>query len=144
MRAVGRAAPRDHCRCLGKLETIDDLVNRVARLAFGMRKVHDDALGMVLDAETDRVEVRELMIESFCVLAPKKLIALVDRPGPRWLARIRSASRRRTGERGSPSDTPDGRSATGRAAGHAGSYSPAGPASGPFTQTRRMSTMPAI
>ncbi len=41
-----------------------------------------DALGMALDAETDWDEVRELMIESFCVLAPKKLITLVDRPGP--------------------------------------------------------------
>ena len=39
-----------------------------------------DALGMVLDANTDWDEVRELMIESYCVLAPKKLIALVDRP----------------------------------------------------------------
>ncbi len=39
-----------------------------------------DALGMVLDADTDWDEVRELVIESYCVLAPKKLIALVDRP----------------------------------------------------------------
>ena len=39
-----------------------------------------DALGMVLDIDTDWDEVRELMIESFCVLAPKKLVALVDRP----------------------------------------------------------------
>lgn len=39
-----------------------------------------DALGMVLDADTDWDEVGELVIESFCVLAPKKLIALVDRP----------------------------------------------------------------
>lgn len=39
-----------------------------------------DALGMVLDADTDWDEVRELVTESFCVLAPKKLVALVDRP----------------------------------------------------------------
>lgn len=39
-----------------------------------------DALGMVLDADTDWDEVRELVLESFCVRAPKKLIALVDRP----------------------------------------------------------------
>jgi YjbR len=38
-----------------------------------------DAMGMVLDDETDWDEVRELVTESFCVLAPKKLIALVDR-----------------------------------------------------------------
>lgn len=42
-----------------------------------------DALGMVLDADTDWDEVRELVTESFCVLAPKKLIALVDRPDDR-------------------------------------------------------------
>ncbi len=39
-----------------------------------------DALGMVLDDDTDWDEVRELVTESFCVLAPKKLIAFVDRP----------------------------------------------------------------
>jgi len=39
-----------------------------------------DAIGMVLDVDTDWDEVRELLIESFCVLAPKKLSALVDRP----------------------------------------------------------------
>ena len=38
-----------------------------------------DALGMVLDGDTDWVEVRELVIESFCALAPGKLVALVDR-----------------------------------------------------------------
>lgn len=39
-----------------------------------------DAMGMVLDETTDWEEVRELVTESFCVLAPKKLIARVDRP----------------------------------------------------------------
>ena len=39
-----------------------------------------DAIGMALDAATDWDEVRELLTESFCVLAPQKLIALVDRP----------------------------------------------------------------
>jgi hypothetical protein len=40
-----------------------------------------DALGMVLDADTDWEEVRELVVESYCVMAPKKLISLVeDRP----------------------------------------------------------------
>ena len=37
---------------------------------------------MVLDDGTDWEEVRELVIESYCVLAPKKLIALIDRPPP--------------------------------------------------------------
>jgi hypothetical protein len=39
-----------------------------------------DVIGMVLDDETDWGEVRELVTESFCVPAPKKLIALVNRP----------------------------------------------------------------
>ncbi len=38
-----------------------------------------DALGMVLDGP-DWGEVAELVTESFCTLAPKKLVALVDRP----------------------------------------------------------------
>lgn len=41
-----------------------------------------DALGMVLDADTDWDEVRELVTESFCVMAPKKLVALVDLSDP--------------------------------------------------------------
>ena len=39
-----------------------------------------DALGMVLDDRTDWDEVRELVVESFCTMAPKKLVALVGRP----------------------------------------------------------------
>jgi hypothetical protein len=39
-----------------------------------------DALGVVLDADTDWDEVGELVTESFCVVAPKKLIARIDRP----------------------------------------------------------------
>lgn len=39
-----------------------------------------DALGMVLDDDTDWQEVGELVTESFCVMAPKKLAALVHRP----------------------------------------------------------------
>jgi hypothetical protein len=39
-----------------------------------------DVVGMVLDAETDWGEVAELLTESYCVLASKKLVALVERP----------------------------------------------------------------
>jgi hypothetical protein len=38
-----------------------------------------DAMGMVLD-DPDWDEVAELVTESFCMLAPKKLTSLVDRP----------------------------------------------------------------
>jgi predicted DNA-binding protein (MmcQ/YjbR family) len=39
-----------------------------------------DAMGLAIDDDTDWDEVRELVTESYCVLAPKKLVALVDRP----------------------------------------------------------------
>ena len=39
-----------------------------------------NVVGMVLDDRTDWDEVNEIVTESYCVLAPKKLIALVDRP----------------------------------------------------------------
>ncbi|WNM38904.1 MmcQ/YjbR family DNA-binding protein [Micromonospora halotolerans] len=39
-----------------------------------------DVVGMVLDDGTDWDEVGDLLTESYCVLAPKKLAALVDRP----------------------------------------------------------------
>jgi hypothetical protein len=38
-----------------------------------------DAMGMVLD-DPDWAEVAELVTESFCLLAPRKLVSLVDRP----------------------------------------------------------------
>jgi hypothetical protein len=41
-----------------------------------------DVVGMIIEPNVDWAEVRELMIESYCVLAPKKLAALVDRPPP--------------------------------------------------------------
>ena len=40
-----------------------------------------NAVGMVLDDATDWDEVTEIVTESYCVLAPKKLVALVERPG---------------------------------------------------------------
>jgi hypothetical protein len=39
-----------------------------------------DVVGLVFDDDTDWAEVAELVTESYCVLAPQKLIALVDRP----------------------------------------------------------------
>jgi hypothetical protein len=40
-----------------------------------------NVMGMVLDGDTDWDEVAELVTESYCILAPRKLVALVDRPG---------------------------------------------------------------
>ena len=39
-----------------------------------------NVMGMVLDARTDWSEVAELVTESYCIMAPKKLVALVERP----------------------------------------------------------------
>jgi hypothetical protein len=39
-----------------------------------------DVVGMVLGADTDWDEVAELLTDSYCILAPKKLAALVPRP----------------------------------------------------------------
>ena len=39
-----------------------------------------DVMGLVIDDDTDWIEVAELLTESFCVMAPQKLAALVDRP----------------------------------------------------------------
>lgn len=41
-----------------------------------------DIVGIFLDDDTDWNEVAELVTESYCVLAPKKLVELVDRPAP--------------------------------------------------------------
>jgi predicted DNA-binding protein (MmcQ/YjbR family) len=38
-------------------------------------------VGMVIDDDTDWDEVREVVTDSYCLLAPKKLSALVVRPG---------------------------------------------------------------
>jgi hypothetical protein len=39
-----------------------------------------EEVGMVIDAGVDWNEVAELLTESYCVLAPKKLVELVNRP----------------------------------------------------------------
>jgi hypothetical protein len=41
-----------------------------------------DVVGMLLDDSTDWAEVGELLTDSYCLLAPKKLAARVDRPPP--------------------------------------------------------------
>lgn len=40
-----------------------------------------NVLGMVFDAGTDWEQVAELLTESYCVMAPKKLAGKVSRPG---------------------------------------------------------------
>ena len=40
-----------------------------------------NVVGMLLDDETDWVELKELLTDSFCLQAPQRLVALVPRPG---------------------------------------------------------------
>ena len=39
-----------------------------------------DVAGVVIDDDVDWEELRELVTESYCRLAPRKLVRLVDRP----------------------------------------------------------------
>ncbi len=39
-----------------------------------------NVVGMVFDSHVDWGEVAELLTESYCLLAPQKLVAMVDRP----------------------------------------------------------------
>lgn len=59
----------------GELEVLRNAGHPFFVLGWGR-----DALGMVLDDRTDWDEVREVVIESFCTMAPKQMVALVDRP----------------------------------------------------------------
>ena len=43
---------------------------------------HPQVLGMIVEPDVDWGEITELLTESYCLLAPKKLAALVPRPGP--------------------------------------------------------------
>ncbi|MEE3127099.1 MAG: MmcQ/YjbR family DNA-binding protein [Actinomycetota bacterium] len=40
-----------------------------------------DVVGLLLDDDTDWAEVAELLTDSYCVQAPERLAAQVDRPG---------------------------------------------------------------
>ena len=59
----------------GELEVLWDSGHPFFRPGWGTNVV-----GMVLADGTDWEEVAELLTESYCVLAPKKLIAQVNRP----------------------------------------------------------------
>lgn len=58
-----------------ELEVLRRVGHPFFRLGWGR-----DVMGMVLDDATDWDEVAEIVTESYCVLAPKKLVARVDRP----------------------------------------------------------------
>lgn len=53
---------------------------RFARDPFFRPRWFADIAGMAIDDRTDWDEVADLLTESYCVLAPKKLVGWVDRP----------------------------------------------------------------
>ena len=70
---VGEATPRLVLRA--------DPDDREALLSMGRPsspRTRSDRVGVLLTTHTDWDEVRELIIESYQILAPKKLIALLD------------------------------------------------------------------
>ncbi len=62
---------------------------RSAGLPFFRPAWGANLVGMVLDAGINWDEVTELLIESYCVLAPRKLVEQIHRPriGARWCPR---------------------------------------------------------
>lgn len=53
---------------------------RFTRAPFFKPPWFADIVGVAIDARTDWDEITDLIAESYCVLAPKKLVALLDRP----------------------------------------------------------------
>jgi len=61
-------------------QELDALTN--AGHPFFKPRWNPQVVGMVVEDDVDWAEVDELLTESYCVLAPKKLAARVRRPGP--------------------------------------------------------------
>jgi len=53
-----------------------------AGLPFYKPRWNPQVIAMIVEPDADWDEIGELLIESYCLLAPKKLAALVARPGP--------------------------------------------------------------
>jgi hypothetical protein len=88
--AVESGSPRAYARAAGTSGSVVvltfrssgpelDALRHSGHPFFGTRWRADE-VGMVIDDDVDWAEVGELVTESYCLLAPKKLVALVDRP----------------------------------------------------------------
>jgi predicted DNA-binding protein (MmcQ/YjbR family) len=77
-RAVGRDGPHIVLTFRVDPEELEAIIRSGPRY-FKARWGHDVG-GVVLDDAIDWDEVRELVTESYCRLAPQKLVRLVDRP----------------------------------------------------------------
>lgn len=69
-RIIFRAEPAE-------LAAFENLGHPYFRTEWGANSV-----GMILDADTDWTEVRELLTDSYCLQAPAHLAEQVHRPGP--------------------------------------------------------------
>ncbi|MFF0154646.1 MmcQ/YjbR family DNA-binding protein [Micromonospora sp. NPDC005203] len=79
-----RAAKLDEPACL---LTFRSPLDEIAGLLSGGHPFYKPdwsptVMGMIVDGGTDWVEVAELLTESYCLLAPKRLAALVDPAAP--------------------------------------------------------------
>jgi hypothetical protein len=82
-RVYARAAATDHPFCVLTFRSPTDEIDALIASGHPFFKASwgVDVVGMVLDEEPGWEEISELLIESYCILAPKRLSALVDRPG---------------------------------------------------------------
>ncbi|MFI7427737.1 MmcQ/YjbR family DNA-binding protein [Micromonospora sp. NPDC049836] len=80
--AYARAAATDEPVCVMTFRSPGDEIAGLLAAGHPFFKADwgVDVVGMVLDEAVDWDEVAELLAESYCVLAPRKLAALVDRP----------------------------------------------------------------
>jgi hypothetical protein len=82
--AYARAAASDEPLCVMTFRSPgEEIAGLIARgYPFFKPPWAADVVGMALDDDTDWQEVAELVTESYCVMAPKKLAALVTGPPP--------------------------------------------------------------
>jgi hypothetical protein len=80
--AYARAADTDEPVCVLTFRSPGDEIQALVSGGHPFFKPGwgEDVVGMVLDSGVDWEEVGELLTESYCVLAPKRLAAQVDRP----------------------------------------------------------------
>ena len=80
--AYTRAASTDEPICVMTFRAPGDEIDGLVTGGYPFFKPGwgADVVGIVLDDDVDWDEVAELLTDSYCVLAPKKLAALVDRP----------------------------------------------------------------
>lgn len=80
--AFEAAASADRENTVATFRAADEELNALANAGppFFFAGWGRNVIGLVLDEDTDWDELAELLTESFCVLAPRKLIARVNRP----------------------------------------------------------------